>query len=235
MDKESQYLLFALSSPMEILNAHCVPSHSSAKMYLGMKRFDLESLWDINHRDELLQTIYRMTDDGHASQLEWLYRRWFRYSPQEWMEYIDTLDEHARIYARFVADTAMCCGEGGIRSWDYVRMGFLCRTGVLNEWLTEEESLWMQSRIQLRALSYYSGWLQYFSAYYTGRLYWQLRNIGNLPLLRETFARKEFDTAGRRMANQLISGEGGFYATLPWRYLTEYPEQPETLKAMGEL
>lgn len=82
--------------------------------------------------------------------------------------------------------------------------------GVLNEWLTEEESLWLQSRIQLRALSYYSGWLPYFSAYYTGRLYWQLRNGDNLPLLRETFARKEFDDAGRRMMNKLIAGKDSF-------------------------
>ncbi len=109
MDKESQYLLFALSSPMEVLNEDCLPSHSSPKMYLGVKRFDLESSWGIENRDELLQTISRRTDDGHATQLEWLYR--------------------------------VCCGEGGIRSWDYVRMGFLCRMGVLNEWLTEEESL----------------------------------------------------------------------------------------------
>lgn len=143
MDKESQYLLFALSSPMEVLNEDCLPSHSSPKMYLGVKRFDLESSWGIENRDELLQTISRMTDDGHATQLEWLYRRWFRYAPQEWQEYTDALDEGDRIYARFVADTAVCCGEGGIRSWDYVRMGFLCRMGVLNEWLTEDEGLWL--------------------------------------------------------------------------------------------
>ncbi|MEA7609712.1 DUF1266 domain-containing protein, partial [Salmonella enterica subsp. enterica serovar Virginia] len=42
--------------------------------------FDLESSWGIENRDELLQTISRMTDDGHATQLEWLYRRWFRYA-----------------------------------------------------------------------------------------------------------------------------------------------------------
>ncbi|EDO4497883.1 DUF1266 domain-containing protein [Salmonella enterica] len=235
MDKESQYLLFALSSPMEVLNEDCLPSHSSPKMYLGVKSFDLESSWGIENRDELLQTISRMPDDGHATQLEWLYRRWFRYAPQEWQEYTDALNEGDRIYARFVADTAVCCGEGGIRSWDYVRMGFLCRMGVLNEWLTEEESLWLQSRIQLRALSYYSGWLQYFSAYYTGRLYWQLRNGDNLPLLRETFARKEFDDAGRRMMNKLIAGKDSFYATLPWRYLPHYPECPDTLQEVSDL
>ncbi|EBX9238944.1 protein ybeU [Salmonella enterica] len=235
MDKESQYLLFALSSPMEALNEHCLPSHSSLKMYLGIKRFDLESSWGITSRDALLKMLYRMTDDGHATQLQWLYCRWFISAPQEWQAYTDTLDEEDRIYARFVADTAMCCGEGGIRSWDYVRMSFLCRMGVLNEWLTEEESLWLQSRIQVRALAHYSGWLQYFSAYYTGRLYWQLRNGDNLPLLYETFARKEFDDAGRRMENQLIADKASFYATLPWRYLTHYPECPDTLKEVSDL
>lgn len=235
MDKESQYLLFALSSPMEALNEHCLPSHSSPKMYLGIKRFDLESSWDIDNRDELLQTIYRMTDHGHATQLDVLYRRWFCTGPQEWQEYVDTLDDWGRIYARFVADTAMSCGQGGIRAWDYVRMGFLCRMGVLNEWLTEEESLWLQSRIQVRVLHYYSSWLQYFSAYYTGRLYWQLHNGDNLPLLCETFARKEFDVAGLHMVSQLIAGKDSFYATLPWRYLTHYPECPDTLKDVSDL
>ncbi|QUJ03049.1 hypothetical protein KCP71_24075 [Salmonella enterica subsp. enterica] len=41
MDKESQYLLFALSSPMGV-NEDCLPSHSSPKIFRD-KRFDLES------------------------------------------------------------------------------------------------------------------------------------------------------------------------------------------------
>ncbi|MDI4702776.1 DUF1266 domain-containing protein, partial [Salmonella enterica subsp. enterica serovar Cerro] len=55
-------------------------------------------------------------------------------------------------------------------------MGFLCRMGVLNEWLTEEESLWLQSRIQLRALSYYSGWLPYFSEQLREDAHWHNRD-----------------------------------------------------------
>lgn len=42
-----------------------------------------------------------------------------------------SLGEQGQIYARFVAETALCCGRGGIKAWDYVRMGFLCRMGVL--------------------------------------------------------------------------------------------------------
>ncbi len=43
MDMESQKILFELSTPMEIRNECCLPSHSSPKMYLGTCFFDLSS------------------------------------------------------------------------------------------------------------------------------------------------------------------------------------------------
>ena len=67
MNKEEQYLLFALSAPMEIFNQGCKPAHDSPKMYTGIKEFELSSSWGINNRDDLIQTIYQMTDDGHAN------------------------------------------------------------------------------------------------------------------------------------------------------------------------
>ncbi|EOV3646918.1 DUF1266 domain-containing protein, partial [Escherichia coli] len=56
MNKEEQYLLFALSAPMEILNQGCKPAHDSPKMYTGIKEFELSSSWGINNRDDLIQT-----------------------------------------------------------------------------------------------------------------------------------------------------------------------------------
>ena len=56
MDMESQKILFALSTPMEIRNECCLPSHSSPKMYLGTCFFDLSSSWGIDDRDDLLRT-----------------------------------------------------------------------------------------------------------------------------------------------------------------------------------
>lgn len=131
MNKEEQYLLFALSAPMEILNQGCKPAHDSPKMYTGIKEFDLSSSWGINNRDDLIQTIYQMTDDGHANDLAGLYLTWHRSSPEEWKALIAGGSERGLIYTQFVAQTAMCCGEGGIKAWDYVRMGFLSRVGVL--------------------------------------------------------------------------------------------------------
>lgn len=88
--------------------------------------------------------------------------------PEEWKALIAGGSERGLIYTQFVAQTAMCCGEGGIKAWDYVRMGFLSRVGVLNNWLTEDESLWLQSRVYVRAHHYYHSWMHYFSAYSLG-------------------------------------------------------------------
>ncbi|VEA62556.1 Uncharacterized protein ybeR [Salmonella enterica subsp. salamae] len=54
MDKEEQYLLFALSTPMEVLNSRAIgakPSHFSPAMYTGKKYFDLSDSWGINSRE----------------------------------------------------------------------------------------------------------------------------------------------------------------------------------------
>lgn len=235
MDKDEQYLLFALSAPMEVLNQGCKPSHDSPQMYTGITEFDLVSSWGIGNREELIQTIYRMTDDGHATELAGLYSAWFHLTPSEWRKAIATSGERGQIYGDFVAETAMCCGEAGIKAWDYVRMGFLCRMGVLNKWLTEEESLWLQSRIYARAGHFYNGWMQYFAAYSLGRLFWQSSDCESISSLHDTLTRYQYDTKGRRMFEALVGGVDRFYATLPWRSLSVQPACPETLKAVSDL
>ncbi|WET39521.1 DUF1266 domain-containing protein [Citrobacter enshiensis] len=232
MDKDEQYLLFALSAPMEVLYSGNEPSHSSPAMYTGIDHVDLSDSWGIEDREELIQTIYRMTDDGHAEGLAGLYSAWFHLTPREWRESMTKMGDRGHIYARFVAETAMCCGEAGIKAWDYVRMGFLCRMGVLNKWLTEEESLWLQSRIYARAGHFYNGWMQYFAAYSLGRLYWQSSDSESL---RDTLVRYSYDRSGGRMFDELVSSGERFYITLPWRPLVTEPECPETLKGVSDL
>ncbi|HFQ8566770.1 TPA: DUF1266 domain-containing protein, partial [Escherichia coli] len=97
MNKEEQYLLFALSAPMEILNQGCKPAHDSPKMYTGIKEFELSSSWGINNRDDLIQTIYQMTDDGHANDLAGLYLTWHRSSPEEWKALRQAYEEALRL------------------------------------------------------------------------------------------------------------------------------------------
>ncbi|MGL5699107.1 MAG: DUF1266 domain-containing protein [Kluyvera sp.] len=235
MDMESKYLLFALSTPMEVLYSGNKPSHSSPAMYTGIDHVDLSESWGIEDREGLIQTIYQMTDDGHATGLESLYSAWFRLTPSEWRTSIATISERGQIYAQFVAETAVCCGEAGIKAWDYVRVGFLCRMGVLNQWLTEEESLWLQSRVYIRAHYFYNDWMQYFAAYSLGRLYWQFDAEEGVSLMKEYFTRLKYDSSGARMFNELASSTESYYSQLPWRPLAVQPECPETLKDVSDL
>lgn len=112
---------------------------------------------------------------------------------------------------------------------------FLSRMGVLNNWLSEEESLWIQSRIHLRALRYYRNWRQYFAGYTFGRQYWQSPEDDHLQLLREFLARKEYDDSGNDMFYQLFASDDAYYPTLSWQPLAYYSACPETLKDMSDL
>lgn len=113
--------------------------------------------------------------------------------------------------------------------------GFLSRVGVLNKWLTEDESLWLQSRVYIRAHHYYHSWMHYFSAYSLGRLYWQSSQCEDNASLREALTLYKYDSAGSRMFEELAAGSDRFYATLPRQPLTVQPECPVTLKDVSDL
>ncbi|MGU0015938.1 DUF1266 domain-containing protein [Escherichia coli] len=124
-----------------------------------------------------------MTDDGHANDLAGLYLTWHRSSPEEWKALIAGGSERVDLYP-IRCPNRYVLWRRGIKSLDYVRMGFLSRVGVLNNWLTEEESLWLQSRVYVRAHHYYHSWMHYFSAYSLG-LYWQSSQCEDNTSLRE--------------------------------------------------
>lgn len=81
----------------------------------------------------------------------------------------------------------------------------LSRVGVLNKWLTEDESLWLQSRVYIRAHHYYHSWMHYFSAYSLGRLYWQSSQCEDNASLREALTLYKYDSAGSRMFEELAA------------------------------
>ncbi len=63
----------------------------------------------------------------------------------------------------------------------------------------EEESLAAVADTAARSAIIPAGCVLFQRLPLPGVCTWQLRNGDNLPLLRETFARKEFDDAGRRI------------------------------------
>lgn len=124
MNKEEQYLLLRFLRPWKYLIRVANPRMTRQKCIPKIKEFDLSSSWGINNRDDLIQTIYQMTDDGHANDLAGLYLTWHRSSPEEWKALIAGGSERGLIYTQFVAQTAMCCGEGESKPGIMFEWGF---------------------------------------------------------------------------------------------------------------
>lgn len=139
------------------------------------------------------------------------------------------------IYTQFVAKPLCAVGKGESKPGIMFEWGFCHGSVWLNKWLTEEESLWLQSRVYVRAHHYYHSWMHYFSAYSLGRLYWQSSQCEDNTSLREALTLYKYDSAGSRMFEELAAGSDRFYATLPWQPLTVQSECPVTLKDVSDL
>lgn len=128
MDKEEQYLLFALSTPMEVLYIGNEPSHTSPAMYTGIPAVDLSDSWGIDNREDLIQTIYRMTDDGHAADLAPFYIRWFTLSPRQWREFTAQFGEQGQFMRDLLPKPHYAAGAEALKP------GTMCVWGFYAGW-----------------------------------------------------------------------------------------------------
>lgn len=176
MEQQYQQWLMALSAPMVAINAHSGCTFDSPKYYPFDTTFDLTESWGINSRSGVINMILRMEDAGHARELAHYYSLWHRLSPTQWQEHVEQQSVEEQLLMQIVADTAVICGDGGIRSWDLGRLSFLCRVAQLHGWFTAEENLWFHTRLALRARHYYANWESYYAAFFVGRAYWQSLN-----------------------------------------------------------
>lgn len=216
MDQLHQHWLFALSAPTAAMNLDYGASYTAPNFYPNDSELDLTNSWDIDSKSSLIETVTRMVDDGHAENLASPYYLWHRLTPSRWKDYCASQEAFRLPVLEFVASTAMTCGDGGIRSWDLSRMGFLCRIGVLNGWLTEEESLWFQSRIARRARHYYANWHTYTAGFVTGRTYWLALQEEDPELKRCALNNQGLQDGNVTLCNRLLGGENSPYMRLPW-------------------
>ncbi|NMC25342.1 MAG: DUF1266 domain-containing protein, partial [Serratia sp.] len=151
IDDSARRWLLALSAPMVAINAGPGADYDCDKFYPFDTSVDLSESWGIDSREQLFEMILRMIDNGHADDLAHYFRLWHRLSLTEWHNYAAHQTPDVQVLLALVADSAVMCGDGGIRAWDLARMGFLCRIGLLNGWITPEENVWLHSRLAVRA------------------------------------------------------------------------------------
>lgn len=229
MDQEYQRWLFTLSAPTTALNLEYGAAYFAPNLFPEGSPIDLKESWDIESRQDLIDTVIRMVEQGHADELSYPYYLWHQILPDSWNDFVSAQEEPRRILLEFVADTAGICGFGGIQAWDLSRMGYLCRIGVLNSWLTEQESLWLQSRIANRARHYYESWQQYTNGFLTGRTYWLSLSEERTEFKRYAFASKGNTDTNVNIVRNLFARSDSPYLMVPW--VQELPEinKPESL------
>lgn len=227
MDDLQQRWLLALSAPMVAINPGA--DYAEPRFYADGQFIDLRDAWTIENREQLLEMLRRMSDGGHAQNLNDAYWQAQRLLPSQWRELLYGLTEEERVNYQYAAQTLGECGPGGIRAWDLGRMGFLLRIGLLNDWINESENLWLQARLAVRARHYYDSWASYLAGFQIGRAYWKC--LGNAVAERALYiSRMGSDPAMLTMQRELDMHFSAPLRELPWELALELPEKPLSLE-----
>ncbi|OCG23503.1 hypothetical protein A9G45_12160 [Gilliamella sp. HK2] len=226
MNQDCVDWLYGLSAPMVALNKRYGASYTSPSFFPDRTFVDMESDWGIDSRQALLNCVFNMVDDGHAPILSRYYSMYSRFSESEWCDYCQAQDDYQKVLLAFVEQTFCVCGYGGIRSWDYARMGYLLRNGTTNKYISEEEALWIFSRIAARSQYFYRSWHHYSAGWAIGFQYWEtLNNKEDLEALRCELTR----ASQTHTMKILISDKDSPCNRLPWYTEIDELEKPESL------
>ncbi|WP_413530985.1 DUF1266 domain-containing protein [Rahnella inusitata] len=232
IDDSARRWLLALSAPMVAINAGPGAAYDCDKFYPFDTSVDLSESWGIDSREQLFEMILRMIDNGHAEDLAHYFRLWHRLSLTEWQNYAAHQTSDVQVLLALVSDSAVMCGDGGIRAWDLARMGFLCRIGLLNGWITSEENLWLHSRLAVRARYYYTSWQRYNAGFIIGRLYWQSLSTSEADARRYAFSIDAGGTTNIELMRQLYTHPESPISQLPWYIAMNEIDKPASLPEM---
>lgn len=227
MEEIEQHWLYALSAPMAALNGASYTAATYFESY-DEDETDLKKWWGINNRQELLNML-SMADTGHALELKDAYWQAARCLPSEWPQVLEALTPRKRIQYEFARRTLGDCGQGGVRAWDLGRMGYLLRAGLRKGYLSIDESLWLHSRLALRARHYYNGWDRYLAGYLFGKALWNCSSASDEELAL-SLDRQGSEHWNRCIMMNLSHDALGFFASIPWDLPLNPPERPDTLQ-----
>ncbi|MFP3497725.1 DUF1266 domain-containing protein [Pseudomonas sp. SIMBA_059] len=226
MDGTQRRWLYALSAPMVALNPSA--GYTEPAFYAAPENIDFECSWGINDREQLFAML-SMADDGHARYLNAAYQLWSRCLPSEWQNRLLQLDLRQRALHEFASRTFGECGPGGIRAWDLGRMGFLLRCGLRNQWVDFSESLWLQSRMALRARRHYCDWNSYFNGFLIGHAFWCCEGLP-AESLAQALAHQGNCSSKRMIVGALTSQTVTFLDDLPWDLVLDSLPRPASLR-----
>ena len=177
-------------------------------VYLELLRRD----WGINNRQELLEMLVQMENNGHAIQLENIKSIIVENGNDlniilKNHKFIST-NEYNRLL--FTYSNWDLYKNLSIKSWDLGRNIALCRWGYDIGFITEEEA-WQKIMYYAKEIQpLYASWNKYGYSYFLGRIFWA-SGFG----LNESGTMEEYISKTDRIYKKLIN-ESGIWFKLQW-------------------
>jgi hypothetical protein len=167
--------------------------------------------WDVHNKEELLETLETMENDGHAASLKFV-QNIVRDTLQENASFsIMAMYNQYRLssrqynYLKFLIPNWDLFNSRTILAWDLGRNIALCRWGYDAGFLTEQEA-WTKIMYYAKKIQpLYQSWEEYGFDYYMGRVFWASGFGEDINYLLET------DPIYRK-----LTGESGYWHNLEW-------------------
>jgi hypothetical protein len=211
---KEQLWAIALTGIMTERNKSNYNTLNSSELNERNKNIWLETLrrdWGINNREELLQMLDKMENNGHAAALKNTQQIIAETMEENGSFYIIAiynkyqLDSKQYNYLKFTVLNWNIFSNRSILAWDLGRNIALCRWGYDVGFLTEEEA-WEKIMYYAKTIQpLYKSWEEYGYDYYMGRVFWASGFGEDMAYLLQTY-----------QIYQKLIGESGYWYNREW-------------------
>lgn len=141
-------------------------------------RYILENSWGITDREDLIETVCRMTYYGHNADFQAYVAMIKGMSAAEYRELLNNaegMDAYMFPYTKRLGEK---WGDRGILCWDLFRMSNLVQWGYAAGYLTYPEALALLEPAATLLQKNFKNWNEAFENYLDGYNWWAKENVG---------------------------------------------------------
>jgi len=141
------------------------------------ERRSLSDSWSIDSREDLIQTILAMTDDGHAEQFFFDAELANSFSDAEFKRLLEMSSDMDKYMWPLVKSLSAKWGDVGIKAWDWFRMIHLAEWGYIAGYLEFEEVYMFVKPVAQRLRDTFTSWDEATENYMDGYAYWSRTDV----------------------------------------------------------
>ena len=154
------------------------PSSAGAIYTYEWARYILENSWGITGREDLIETVDRMTVGGHNADFQFYVAMINTMSAAEYRELLknaEGMDAYMFPYTKRLGEK---WGDRGILCWDLFRMSNLVQWGYVAGYVTYPEALALLEPAATLVQKNFKNWNEAFENYLDGYNWWAREDVG---------------------------------------------------------